>query len=173
MKKLLLTVCFSIFFLNNTGVADTKIAFIDIDKIMSTSKSGSSILKQLRELNDKNIKYLQKEQKIIKDKENKIISQKNILSNEEYASSVGKIRQEIDNYNKNKTKIISDFNKLKSTNTNKLLSLITPILTKYSEEKSLSVIFRKKDILIGKIELDISDEIIIIIDNEIKEFKIK
>ena len=173
MKKLLLTVCFSIFFLNNTGVADTKIAFIDIDKIMSTSKSGSSILKQLRELNDKNIKYLQKEQKIIKDKENKIISQKNILSNEEYTSSVNKIRLEIDNYNKNKTKIISDFNKLKSTNTNKLLSLITPILTKYSEEKSLSVIFRKKDILIGKIELDISDEIIIIIDNEIKEFKIK
>jgi outer membrane protein len=173
MKKLLLTLFFSIFFLDNNVVADTKIAIIDIDKILSTSKSGSSILKQLRELNDSNIEYLQKEEKIIKDKEKKIISQKNILSNEEYKSSVDKIKVEINNYNENKRKIISDFNKLKSTNINKLLSLITQILTKYSEEKSLSVIFRKKDILIGQIELDISDEIIIIINNEIKEFKIK
>lgn len=173
MKKLLLTLFFSIFFLGNIVVADTKIAFIDMDKILSTSKSGSSILKQLKELNDSNIEYLKKEEKIIKDKEKKIISQKNILSNEEYKSSVDKIRVEINNYNENKRRIISDFNKLKSINTNKLLSLITPILTNYSEEKSLSVIFQKKNILIGQVELDISDEIIIIINNEIKEFKIK
>ena len=33
--------------------------------------------------------------------------------------------------------------------------------------------YKKKDLIIGKTELDITDEIITIINDEIKEFKIK
>tara|TARA_B100000787_G_C16058938_1_gene234659 strand:- start:39 stop:560 length:522 start_codon:yes stop_codon:yes gene_type:complete len=173
MKKLLLILCLSFLSLANIVTANTNIAFIDLEKILATSKPGASILKQLTELNSQNINYLTNEEKKIKDKETKIIKQKNILSKEEYQSNVNKIRVEIGNYNKNKRETISNFNKLKSESTNKLLKLITPILTKFSDEKSLSIILRKKDILIGKTELDISDEIIKIINKEIKVFKIK
>ena len=69
--------------------------------------------------------------------------------------------------------MIEKFNKLKVENTNNLLKLINPILTKYSIENEISIILQKKDLIIGKTELDITDEIIKTIDNEIKEFKIK
>ena len=56
---------------------------------------------------------------------------------------------------------------------NKLLKKINPILTKYSIEREISIILQKKDLIIGKTELDITDKIITIINNEINEFKIK
>ena len=40
-------------------------------------------------------------------------------------------------------------------------------------QKSISIILQKKDLIIGKTELDITSEIINIVDDKIKGFKIK
>ena len=69
--------------------------------------------------------------------------------------------------------MIKKFNKLKVENTNNFLKLINPILTKFADENEISIILKKKNLIIGKTTLDITGEIIKIIDNEIKEFKIK
>ena len=173
MKNFFLVIL--LFFLSSINIvaANSNIVFIDIDRVITTSKAGSSVLKQLNELNNKNIKKLKNEEKILKDKETKLITQKNILSESEFQSSIDKLRLEINNHNKNKNKILSDFAKLKLANTNRLLELITPILTAYSKEKSIAMILQKKDLVIGKTELDISNEIIKIVNSDINEFKIK
>ena len=62
---------------------------------------------------------------------------------------------------------------MKIDNTNKLLQLITPILAKYADKKSISMILQKKNLIIGKTELDITDEVIMIVNTEVKEFNIK
>ena len=69
--------------------------------------------------------------------------------------------------------MLKDFNKLKIDNTNSLLSLINPILVKFSNDKEIAIILQKKDLVVAKTELDITDEIIKIVNLEIKEFKIK
>ena len=69
--------------------------------------------------------------------------------------------------------MIKDFNKLKLDNTNNLLKLINPILVKFSNDKEISIILQKKNLVVAKNELDITDEIIEIINIEIKEYKIK
>ena len=69
--------------------------------------------------------------------------------------------------------MIEDFNKLKVNNTNNLLKLINPILIKFSNDKEISIILQKKDLVVAKIQLDITDEVIKIINSEVKEFKIK
>jgi outer membrane protein len=173
MKKLLLINFFLFFSLTNIILAETNINYIDMDKVISTSKPGSSIRLQLTELNDKNLKYIKNEEKKLKDKEKKIITQKNLLSEGEFQSKIDELKLEIISYNKNKNKIIKNFNQLKIDNTNKLLQLITPILTKYADKKSISMILLKKNLIIGKTELDITEEIIIIVNKEIDEFKIK
>ena len=45
-------------------------------------------------------------------------------------------------------------------------------MIKFSDEKTITLILQKKDLVLGKTELDITDEIIMIINDEIKEFKI-
>ena len=56
MKKLLSSILV-IFFFTNQAFSEQKIAFIDMDKLISASKSGSSILKQLTDHNKKNLKF--------------------------------------------------------------------------------------------------------------------
>ena len=172
MKKIFL-ILFIYFFQTNFVLANTKIAFIDMDKIMSNSIPGASIIKQLKDINNKNSKKLQNESKRLKEKEIKLISQKKILSESDFQSSINELKSEIDNYNNSRIKIKNDFAKLKVDNTNKFLKLVNPILINYSNRKLISIILQKKNLIMGKTELDITNEIIKIIDNEIDEFKIK
>ena len=144
-----------------------------MDKVISTSNSGISILKQLNDLKNKNSKFLKEEEKKFKEKEKKLISQKKILSEVDFKKRIDELKAEFKNYNQNRNKMIEDFNKLKVDNTNNLLKLINPILIDFSNDKKISIILQKKDLVVAKTELDITDEIIKIINKEIKEFKIK
>ena len=173
MKYFLLSF-FSIFlFFINSVNSEQNIAFINMDKVISTSKAGSSILKQLTDLNNKNLQFLKKEEKKFKEKETKLISQKNIISDTDFQNKVNELKSEIKNYNQNRDKIINEFNKLKVDNTNNLLKLINPILLKFSDDKEISIILQKKNLVVAKTQLDITDEVIKIVNSEIKEFKIK
>jgi len=173
MKILLSSILVIFLFSTNQAFSEQKIAFIDMDKIISTSKPGSSILKQLTDLNNKNLKFLENEEKKFKEKETKLISQKNIISETDFKNKVNKLKSEIKNYNQNRNKMLADFNKLKIDNTNNLLKLINPILINFSNEKEIAIIFQKKNLVVAKTQLDITDEVIKIINSEVKEFKIK
>ena len=161
------------FIISSSVISDQKIVFVDMDRLVSVSKPGSSIFRQLQDINNKNLNFLKNEEKKFKEKERKLITQKNIVSEADFQNKVDELKSEIDSYNQNRKKMIEKFNKLKVENTNNLLNLINPILAKYSTENEISIILQKKDLIIGKTELDITDKIIMIINNEIKEFKIK
>ena len=168
----LLITFFFIIFLNNVN-AEQKIVFFDMDRIVSTSTPGSSLLKQLKDISDKNLILLNKKEKSFKEKETKLISQKNIITESEFINKVDLLKKEINEHNKNRIKLIDDFNKLKIKNTNKFLKSINIILAKYSNDNAISLILQKKNLVIGVTELDITDDILKIINNDIKEFKIK
>ena len=171
MKFFFIFLIFSIFF-NNVN-AEQKIVFLNMDRIVSTSSVGLSILKQLKDLSDKNTALLNKKEKNFKEKEIKLISQKNIISESEFRNKVELLKKEINEHNQNRKKLMTSFKDLKIENTNKLLKLINPILVKYSNDNEISFILQKKNLVIGKTDLDITDEVLKIINNEVKEFKIK
>ena len=173
MKKLLASFLIIFLFSTNIVFSEQKIAFIDMDKVISTSNAGSSILKQLTDLNNKNLQFLKNEEKKFKKKETKLISQKNIISEADFQNKVNELKSEIKNYNQNRDKMINEFNKLKVDNTNNLLKLINPILLKFSDDKEISIVLQKKDLVVAKTELDITEDIIKIVNAEIKEIKIK
>ena len=172
MKKFLI-ILFILLNHVNFVYAEVNIVFVDLNKIMTTSKPGSSILENLKKKNNQLLNNFKKDGKKLKDDEIKLISQKNILSEEEFQSKVKKLKIEINTYNENRKKVIKDFNILKAETTDKFMKMINSIFIKYSNDKSISMIFDKKNMIIGKSELDITDEIIKIVNNEIKEFKFK
>jgi outer membrane protein len=169
---LLFNIFIFIIFLNNVG-AEQKIVFLDMDRVVSTSSAGTSILNQLKDLSNKNLSSLNKRETIIKEKETKLISQKNIISETEFINKVELLKKEINEHNQKRKKLMTNFKDLKIENTNKLLKLINPILVKYSNDNEISFILQKKNLVIGKTDLDITDEVLKIINNEVKEFKIK
>ena len=173
MKVLFTSIIFVLIFFTNLAFSEQKIVFINMDRLISTSNAGASIFKQLTNLNNKNLKFLKSEEKRFKEKEIKLISQKNIISESNFKDKINELKSEIKEYNQNRTKMIKDFNKLKVDNTNNLLKLINPILVKFSNDEEISVILQKKDLVIAKVELDITDKIIKIVNKNVKEFKIK
>ena len=173
MKIILSSILGIFLFFTNQAFSEQKIAFIDMNKLISTSKPGSSILKQLTDLNNKNLKFFKNEEKKFQEKETKLISQKNIISENDFKNNVNELKSEIKNYNLNRNKMLADFNQLKIDNTNKLLKLINLILVKFSNDKEIAIILQKKYLVVAKTQLDITDEVIKIINLEVKEFKIK
>ena len=173
MKKIFLLSIFIFTIILNSVNAEQKIVFLNMDRIISTSSAGLSIINQLKDLSDKNLALLNKQEKNFKEKETKLISQKNIISELEFKNKADLLKKEINELNKSRNKIITDFNKLKIENTNKILKLINPILIKFSNDNSISFILQKKDLVVGKSELDITDEILEIVNNEVKKFKIR
>tara|TARA_B110000259_G_scaffold160083_1_gene183418 strand:+ start:245 stop:763 length:519 start_codon:yes stop_codon:yes gene_type:complete len=161
------------FIISSPAISEQKIVFIDMDRLVSASKPGSSIFRQLKDINNKNLNFLKIEEKKFKEKEKKLIAQKNIITEADYANKVEELKSEINNYNEDRNKMIKEFNRLKVENTNNFLKQINPIFTKYSTENEVSIILQKKNLILGKTELDITNEIIKIINDEIKEFKIK
>ena len=68
--------------------SNEQITFIDVDALMKQSIPGKEIIKNLNELNKKNVTFLKSKEKKIKDFENNINKQKNIISKEELKSKI-------------------------------------------------------------------------------------
>tara|TARA_B100000787_G_C16142603_1_gene272719 strand:+ start:148 stop:669 length:522 start_codon:yes stop_codon:yes gene_type:complete len=173
VKNFLKVITLFFLFLHTSVSADNSIAFVDVDNLISTSKPGLNVLKQLGNLRDDNIKDFKKKEKIIKENEENILKQKNILSPDEFQTKINQLKKEISKYNKYRDTKIKSFKQIKINNTNKLLNLINPIITEYASDKSISMIILKKNIILGKAELDITKDIIVLIDKKIKKFKIE
>tara|TARA_B100001250_G_scaffold185384_1_gene159435 strand:- start:2063 stop:2341 length:279 start_codon:yes stop_codon:yes gene_type:complete len=82
------------------------------------------------------------------------------------------LKNKANKYRNERNKDINSFNKKKIDATNKLLNTINPILVEYSDKNSISMIFQKKNIIIGKSNLDITNEILKIVDSKINKIKI-
>ena len=172
MKKLIIIITLFIMQVNFVS-ANTNIAVIDMDKIINTTKTGTSILNQLNKIYDEILIDLKKQEEKLKDKEIKLISQKNILSKSDFDINIKNFKVEIEKYNENRKKTITNFNIKKEKNINRFLQMAKKILAEYSNSKSISIVFQKKDLVIAKNELDITEDVIAIIDKNIKDFKVK
>tara|TARA_Y100001980_G_C14513742_1_gene289123 strand:- start:470 stop:991 length:522 start_codon:yes stop_codon:yes gene_type:complete len=172
LKKFLITNIFILIFLSSYA-EEQKIVYLNVDMIMQQSIAGKSIKSQLKELHKKNLEKFKKNDEILKNKEKKIIAQKNILNQEDFQKEIRNLRTEIINFQKEQVKARDDINKLRIGATNKLISKLSPILEEYAKKNSISLILQKKNIVIGKKEMEITNEILQITNKEIKNIKIK
>jgi len=145
------------------------IVFIDMNKIMSESKAGKSISTELEKIHKKNIDYFKKKEEELKNKELSIISQKNVLNNKEFEKKITELRNEANTYRNERRDLINSLTKKRVDATNQLINSINPILADYSNKNSISIVIQKKNIIIGKNELDITDDILLILDKTLKK----
>ncbi len=172
MIKKFLFILFTTWIFTNSYAEEQKIVYLNVDKIMQQSIAGKSIKKQLENLYNKNLEKFKINDDLLKNKEKKLIAQKNILSQEDFQKELSSLRKEIINFQKEQVKARDDINKLRIGATNKLISQLSPILQEYAKKNSVSLILQKKNIVMGKKEIEITDEILEITNKEIKNIKI-
>ena len=158
-----------IFFCNSKSYSENSIAFLDMEKLMNESKAGKSITQELEKIHKSNIEKFKKKEENLKKEELSIVSQKNVLSKEEFENKIKLLRKEANDYRNERRELINKITKKRVDATNELIKAIHPILTEYSANNSISMIFQKKNIIIGKNELDITDEVLKILDEKLKK----
>ena len=171
LKKLFIINFFFLIF-TLSYAEEQKIVYLNIEKIMQNSIAGKSIKKQLEDLYNKDLEKFKKNDEILKNKEQKLITQKNILNQEDFQKELTNLRSEIINFQKEQMRARENINKLRIKATNKLISKLSPILQEYAKKNSISLILQKKNIIMGKKEIEITEEILSITNNEIKDIKI-
>ena len=170
IKKFIFLILIFNFF--SFSYAEEKVAYIDMDLILSQSNASISLFSQLKKIETTQLENLKKKEKILKDNENKILSSKNILSNEEYVKKVNIFKKDLTNYQSKKKEIIRSFNIKQNNEIMRFIKLISPLINEYMDKNSISILIEKKNIFIAKSNYDITKNILEIINNEVKEFKI-
>ena len=148
---------------------ENKIAYLDLNFIMANSIAGKSITSQLEKNHKKNIKNFEKIEEELKKEEEEIISQKSVISKEEFEKKIINLRDKANNYRKERNNNIDSLTNQRMNATAKMITLIKPILSEYSNKNSISLIIQKRNIIIGKTSLDITNDILEIVDEKIKE----
>ena len=154
-----------------TAYSETKIAYIDMEFIFNNSNAGKKLTESLNKININNKKFFDKKEDELKKKELKIISQKNILENSQIEEQLKNLQSEANIYRNEKIKKINEFNKKKNDASDQLFKSIQPILIEYSNKNSISIFLQKKYIVIGKSELNKTNEILEIVNQKITEIK--
>ena len=158
-----------IFFLNITQTnSNEPIAYIDMDFIIQNSEIGKKTLDSIKILNDKNINVLKKKEKILKDLESKIISKKNIISKDNFDKEVLLLKNKANKFKQEQSKMVEDFNNYKKRELDGILNKISPIINAYMEKKSVKILLDSKNILIGRSNLNLTNEVIKEINEKIK-----
>ena len=170
--KSLLVLFFLIFFSKISLSNENKIVYIDLNMIMINSIAGKSITSQLENNHKKNISKLKKIEEKLKKEESEIISQKNVLTKEKYEKKIIDLRDKAKKFRKERNENINNLNNQRLQATAKIINLIKPILSEYSEKNSISIIIDKKNVIIGKTILDITDEILKIVDDKIDKINL-
>ena len=144
-----------------------EIAYIDISFILNNSNVGKSLNIHINKLKNVNYtKYKDIEDDLIK-KEKTLIAQQNIIDKDDFENKLKLLAEEIKKYRGDKKKSEDILNKIKIDNTKKILNVLNPIITKYVESNSISIVIPKKNIIVGKKKLDITNQIIKLLNDDI------
>ena len=167
MKKILLL--FFLFFFASNTYANSKVLYLDINFILNTSTAGKFLNNEIKNINKKNLEEFKKIENSIKSEDDKLSKQKNILKEDEYKSKVIELRSKYKSFQELMKKKNNDLNKIRENGANQILIVINELLTDYSNKNNVSLIVDKKNIILGKKELDVTNIILDLLNKKIKK----
>ena len=160
-----------LFYFNFAANAE-KIVYIDMDKIMQISKAGKTAIEKINNQKKKDVNKFRKIEDDLKAQEMDLINKKNVLSSEEFNKKIELLTKKINDYRKLRQEAIDSSTKNRLNASADFANKIKPILAEYADDNNIDMVIQKKNIIMGKSSLDITNEILKIVDNKISNLKI-
>ena len=160
-------------FFSSNLYAENKVAYINIDLVLSESIPSKSLFSQLELMEQEQINKIKNDEIKLKDEEKKILATKNIISKEEFNKNVTAFQKKVDLYRRSKEKNIQNFKQKRNNEILRFLKLVNPLIEKIMENNSIVILIEKKNIFIAKSNYDITEIVIEEINKNIKEFLIE
>ena len=158
LKKILIILLILSF--SSASKAEQIIKFVNIDKILNETNIGKKILSKIKNIDKENIEKLESFEKEIKDIQNNISQKKNIISQQEFEKEVNDLNKKVSDFNDRKNNMVKEINQIKNKELNQFLNDIKPIIQNYMNDNSIDMIINSKNIFIGNINSDLTNELI-------------
>ena len=162
---------FYLFFVTNL-FAEDKIVYLDVNYLLSESAVGKYVNSNLKKISDDNNEVYKNFEAELKSDEEKLLTQQNILKKEDYEKKLSELRNKFKSYQDKKNKKNKELNLLRNNAGNKILKNINEIMTEYSKKNSISLVITKQSIIIGKTELDVTNDILELLNKKITKLEL-
>ena len=153
--------------------ADEKVFYIDIDYLMTNTVAGKELLNKLKKEEELKIDKFKLNDDNFKIEEKKILAKKNLISKEELNNELKTLQIKFQKYRAEKIIEIDELKTKRNKNIATFLSLINPIIERYMTDNSIYMLIDKKNVFIANKDYDITNNLIELIDNQIKNVEIK
>ena len=172
LKSFRFILIFLSLFINPVNAND-KVSYIDIDFLLSNTLVGKTLLNTLKKEEQLKIDKFKSNDLKFKKKEKQILAKKNLVSKEDINKELELLQIEFQKYRKEKIKEVDELKIKRNKNIMNFLNIINPIIEKYMTDNSIYMIIDKKNVFIASKKYDITNNLIELIDNQIKTIEVK
>ena len=120
---------------------------------------------------DKGLKNISEKEKIVEEEKNNKL--KKVISQEEYKKKVEELRKKVLNLQKERNTLLEKVAKNRAKAKETLLENLNPIVKDYMKEKKIRMVIDKKNLLLADDRLDITKDIMGLLNNKIKSISLK
>ncbi len=136
-------------------------------------KLGKKAQKYLKNKLENGIKNLKSKEKKLLEEEKKIISQKKILAPEEYKKKVSDLRLKVSKLQQDRNTLLETVAKQRSKARNELLKNLNPLIQEYMNEKKIRMVVDKKSLLLADENLNITKDIMSLLNKKLKSVSLE
>ena len=142
--------------------------YIDLDYIVSNSNPGKKLFEDLKNRENLKINELKEKEKELKNEENKILGSKNLISEDQLKIDIENFQKKLADYKTYNKNEIDKLQNKRNDEVKNLLNTINSIIETYMDENSISLLLDKKNVYIAHKNYDITDNLIELINKNIK-----
>ena len=157
----------------NSIKANDKVSYVDMDFLITNTIAGKSLLENFKKVEKLKVDKFKISDEDFKNKEKKILAKKNLVTNDEINKELRSLQVEFQNYRKNKIKEIDELKAKRNRNILNFIKLINPIIEKYMSDNSIAILLDKKNIFIASKDYDITQNLVTLINKDIKSIDIE
>ena len=146
-----------------------KVVYLDVQYVIDKSDIGKFYKDKLKANTEKEKLNLIVQEKKIKNADQLIQNQKNILKENKIKKKIEELNTLVGKYTNERKKYNNDISKQRKQYTSKILDVLNPLVTDYVEKNNINLVLEKKNVLIGTKELDISNTILLKLNEYTKQ----
>ncbi len=142
---------------NPIKIDSVRIAVIDMQKILNESIAYQGVVEQFENIRRKQRNKMTKLEDEIRDSENNLFKQKNLISKEKYAEKVQELTKRINEVKDQKNKDVKKFELSFEKATSKIQAALIDVLSKIANKEKLDLVMAKSQVLLVGNSIDLTN----------------
>jgi len=155
-----------------TTYPNTSVAIVDINLILSDSKSAKNATKQFEKIQKVlEVEIVESDEKMLEER-NKLIEQQSVIAPEAFEIKAKDYEKKLQNHQVNKQNKLRKLEGVLQKVRNEILESVKPILEDISKELGITVILEKNSVLLSANNMDITEDVIKRLNKKLPKVKV-